>query len=155
MGYRLRRAATGAVVSAGGALLTLGLGSAAANATPGPAVHAPRSVYAARATPAAACHHCVHYRQLIGTVTASTYLEASVPTAGTYAIEYDITTTSAAFFDTYLNGTELGYVGGVTGRYVTRTVQLTAGGQLVQVGGPDGVGTADVYLISVCTHHRK
>jgi len=34
-------------------------------------------------------------------------------------------------------------------------VQLTAGGQLVQVVGPDGTGTADVYLISVRAHHRK
>jgi len=146
MGYRLRRGATGAVVSAAGALLTMGLVPAAASATP---------TLAAPATRATACHHHAHYRQLIGTVTAGTYLEASVPTAGTYAIEYDITTTSAAFFDTYLNGTELGYVGGITGRYVTSTVQLTAGGQLVQVGGPDGAGTADVYLISVRPHHRK
>ena len=146
MGYRLRRSTTGAVVFTVGALLTLDLVPAAASATPG---------HATPATRAAACHHRVHYRQLIGTVTAGTYLEASVPTAGTYAIEYDITTTSAAFFDTYLNGTELGYVGGVTGRYVTRPVQLTAGGQLVQVVGPDGAGTADVYLISVCAHHRK
>ncbi len=153
MGYRLRRAATGAVVSAAGALLTVGLVPAAASATP--AVHATRSGHAARATRAAGCHHRAQYRQLIGTVTAGTYLEASVPTAGTYAIEYDITTTSAASFDTYLNGVELGYVGGVTGRYRTRTVQLTAGGQLVQVVGPDGTGTGDVYLISVCAHHRK
>ncbi len=153
MGYRLRRAATGAVVSAAGALLTVGLIPAAANATP--TSPATRSVHATPATRAAACHHRVHYRQLIGTVTAGTYLEASVPTAGTYAIEYDITTTSAAYFDTYLNSSELGYVGGVTGRYVTGTVQLTAGGQLVQVVGPDGAGSADVYLISVCAHHRK
>jgi len=153
MGYRSRQAATGAVVSAAGALLTLGLGSAAANATP--AVHATPSVHAAAATRAGGCHHRAHYRQLIGTVTAGTYLEASVPTAGAYAIEYDITTTTAAYFDTYVNGTELGYVGGVTGRYRTRPVQLTAGGQLVQVVGPDGAGTADVHLVSVCAHHRK
>ncbi len=152
MGNRLRRAATGAVLSAAGALLTVGLVPAAASATPTPAAPAVHATHAARA---AACHHHAHYRQLIGTVTAGTYLEASVPTAGTYAIEYDITTTSAAFFDTDLNGTELGYVGGVTGRYVTRTVQLTAGGQLVQVVGPDGAGSADVYLISVRPHHRK
>jgi hypothetical protein len=86
-------------------------------------------------------------------VTASTYLEASIPTAARYAIEYDITTANAAYFDTYLNGTELGYVGGVTGRYVTRAVRLSAGGQLVQVVGPDGSGTADVYIISARAHH--
>jgi len=147
MGHRrLRRSATGAVLSAAAALLAVGVAPAAASAAPTPAVPAVH---------ATSCHHQVHYRQLIGTVTASIYLEASVPTAGTYAVEYDTTTTDAAYFDTYLNATELGYVGGVTGTYVTRAVQLSAGGQLVQVVGPDGVGSAQVYLVSVCVHHRK
>jgi len=140
---RLRRSATRSVVSAAAALLAVGLVPAAASAAPTPAAHA------------MSCHHQTHYRQLIGTVTAGTYLEASVPTAGTYAVEYDITTANAAYFDTYLNGTELGYVGGVTGTYVTRAVQLSAGGQLVQVVGPEGSGSAQVYLVSVCVHHRK
>ena len=138
---QLRQSVTALVGSA--ALLVVGLTPAAAGST--------------SATSAAhtAVSHKTHYRQLLGTVTGATYLEASVPTAGTYAIEYDITTTDAAYFDTYINGTELGYVGGVTGRYVTRAVQLSAGGQLVQVLGPDGSGSADVYIVSVRAHHRN
>ena len=88
-------------------------------------------------------HH--HYRQLLGTVTTSTYLEASTPRAGTYAIEYDVTGT--AFFDTYVQNTELGYVGGTTGVYLTRPIRLTAGGHLVQAVGPEGSGSARVYLV--------
>lgn len=84
-------------------------------------------------------------RQLLGQVSRPTYLEASTPAAGVYAIEYDIKGT--AFFDTYLDGTELGYVGGPTGTYRTRSISLTAGGHLVQVTGPDGSGTASVYLV--------
>ena len=88
-------------------------------------------------------HH--HYRQLLGMVTTSTYLEASTPKAGTYAIEYDVAGT--AFFDTYVDNTELGYVGGTTGVYLTRPNRLTAGGHLVQAVGPEGSGSARVYLV--------
>jgi hypothetical protein len=84
-------------------------------------------------------------RQLLGHVSGPTFLEASVPAAGRYALQYDIEGTAA--FDTYLNGTELGYVGGPTGTYQTRTVQLPAGGLLVQVAGPEGSGQASVYLV--------
>ena len=87
------------------------------------------------------------YRQLIGQVDESAYLEASVPSTGSYVIEYDVS--GVAAFDTYVNGTELGYVGGPTGAYQTRAVQLTAGGQLVQVVGPEGSGTASVYIVQV------
>ncbi len=131
LSLRLSVAATAAAV------LGLGLLAAGANAAT-PAA----SVVTASASPQAA-----PYRQLLGTVTASTYLEASVPRAGKYAIEYDITA-NAAFFDTYVDGTELGYVGGSTGTYLTRAVQLSASGHLVQVAGPEGVGTANVYLVA-------
>jgi hypothetical protein len=67
--------------------------------------------------------------------------------AGTYAIEYDLTA-NAAFFDTYVDGTELGYIGGATGTYLTRSVQLSSGGHLVQVAGPEGSGTANVYIVA-------
>ena len=77
------------------------------------------------------------------------FLEASAPSAGTYLIEYDITG-NAAFFDTYVNGTELGYVGGSEGTYQTLTFPLAAGGVLVQVAGPEGSGQANVYLDQVC-----
>ncbi len=90
------------------------------------------------------------YRQLLGTVTASTYLEASTPTAGTYAIEYDVTGT--AFFDTYVDNTELGYVGGSSGVYLTRPITLSAGGHLVQVVGPEGSGSAQVYIVQTSKH---
>ncbi len=88
------------------------------------------------------------YRQLIGTVSSPGYLEASAPSAGTYSIEYDIT--GSAYFDTYVNNTELGYVGGSTGIYHTRTFSLSAGGVLVQVAGPEGSGKASVYLDQAC-----
>lgn len=96
--------------------------------------------------PAQAQDSC--YRQLIGTVSSPGYLEASVPSAGTYTIEYDIAGT--AYFDTYVNGTELGYAGGSSGVYQTRTFPLAAGGVLVQVAGPEGSGQADVYLDQAC-----
>jgi hypothetical protein len=104
------------------ALITLGLAPAAANAAPPP------------------------YRQLIGVVNQPGYFEASVPDTADYRLEYD--TTGVAFFDTYVDGTELGYVGGPAGSYQTRIVQLSAGGHLVQVVGPEGNGTARVYLVS-------
>ena len=113
------------------AVLTAGISSAS---TP-PAVR-----------PAQAQDSC--YRQLIGTVSSPQYLEASAPSAGTYTIEYDITGT--AFFDTYVNNSELGYVGGSSGVYQTRTFSLPAGGVLVQVAGPEGSGQASVYLDQAC-----
>ena len=87
-------------------------------------------------------------RQLIGTVSSPGYLEASAPSAGTYSIEYDVT--GIAFFDTYVNNTELGYVGGSSGAYQTSTFPLSAGGVLVQVAGPEGSGQANVYLDQAC-----
>ena len=101
----------------------------------------------APATASAAPAYGATYRQLIGHVTGPTYLEASTPSAGTYAVEYDVT--GVSYWDTYINGTELGYVGGVAGTYYTRDVSLNGGGQLVQVTGPEGTGEADVYLVSV------
>ncbi|MEU3508267.1 hypothetical protein ABZ733_10090 [Streptomyces longwoodensis] len=91
--------------------------------------------------------HTAAFRQLIGHVSGPAYLEASVPASGSYTIEYQITGNAA--FDTYVNGAELGYVGGSTGTYRTRTVKLPAGGVLVQVAGPEGSGQAAVYLVSV------
>ena len=104
------------------ALATVALTPAAAGATPAPG-----------------------YRQLIGTVSTTTYLEASTPAAGTYALEYDIT--GLAFFDTYVDGTELGYVGVPDGAYRTRAVPLRPGGHLIEAVGPEGSGTARVYLV--------
>ncbi len=87
------------------------------------------------------------FRQLLGYVDGPASFEASTPTAGSYVIEYTVTGT--AFFDTYVNGTELGYVGGPTGTYRTRMLPLSAGGQLVHVAGPEGAGTASVYLVQI------
>lgn len=114
--------------------------AAAAIAVAGPAGAAGGAPVAAApaAAPAAA------YRQLIGQVSRPTYLEASTPAAGKYRIEYEITGT--AYFDTYVDGIELGYVGGPTGTYRTRSLRLSAGGHLVQVVGPEGSGSAKVYL---------
>ncbi len=88
-------------------------------------------------------------RQLLGQVTGSgpTYLEASAHTAGTYAIEYDIKGT--AFYDTYVDDIGLGYVGGGTGIYRTRSLTLSAGGHLVSVPGVEGSATASVYLVQI------
>ncbi|WP_410623616.1 hypothetical protein [Amycolatopsis sp. cmx-8-4] len=86
-------------------------------------------------------------RQLLGRVSGSAYFEASLPAAGGYAIEYDITAT--AFFDTYVDEVELGYVGGPAGVYRTRSLTLTKGGHLVHVVGPEGSGMASVYLVRV------
>lgn len=122
-------------VSAAAALLVMGFVPATAAA-------------ATTVTAAESTTQNTSYRQLIGTASAPTYLEASVPTAGNYAIEYEVTTKSAAYFDTYVNGVRLGYVGGVTGTYRTRSIQLPAGGQLVRVTGPSGIGSAKVYIVS-------
>ncbi|HEV2636408.1 MAG TPA: hypothetical protein VGX23_14755 [Actinocrinis sp.] len=124
-----------AAVLAGAPVLALGF-AATANAASTPA--APGSAHAPKA-----CS-----RQLIGTVSSPEYLEASAPAAGKYTVEYDVTGT--AYFDTYVNGTELGYVGGGTGTYHTRSFSLSAGGVLVQVAGPEGSGQAKVYLDQVC-----
>ncbi|MDI5962418.1 hypothetical protein [Streptantibioticus silvisoli] len=86
-------------------------------------------------------------RQLLGQVSGPTYLEASAPVAGVYAVEYDVTGNAA--FDTYIDGTELGYVGASPGVYQTRSVSLSAGGHLVQVAGPEGSGQASVYLVQI------
>ncbi len=85
------------------------------------------------------------YRQLIGEVSGPTYLEASVPAEGRYALEFDVT--GVAMFDAYVNGVETGYVGGPDGVYQTKSLQLTAGGQLVEVVGPEGTGSATVYVV--------
>ncbi|MFB7732578.1 hypothetical protein ACFC19_39685, partial [Streptomyces sp. NPDC056127] len=88
-------------------------------------------------------------RQLLGQVATNgpTYFEASAQTEGTYAIEYDIDGT--AFYNTYVNDVELGYVGGSTGVYRTRSLQLSAGGHLVKVPGADGSATTAVYLVKL------
>ncbi len=86
-------------------------------------------------------------RQFVGQVTGSTYFEVSPPAAGTYALEYELEGT--AFFDTYVDEVELGYVGGSAGVYRTRPLSLTAGGHVVHVAGPDGAGTASVYLVEL------
>ena len=70
-----------------------------------------------------------------------------MPTNGNYAIEYDIVA-GTAFFDTYVNGTELGCVGGSKGAYFTKALNLHSGGQLVRVVGPEVLGTARVYIVS-------
>jgi hypothetical protein len=85
------------------------------------------------------------YRQLIGQVSGPAFLEASVPAAGDYALEFDVS--GLAFFDAYVNGVETGYAGGPDGDYQTRPLPLSAGGVLVQVTGPEGTGTAAVYLV--------
>ena len=87
------------------------------------------------------------FRQLIGTVSGSTDLEVGVPGSGTYAVEYDVTGT--AYFDTYVDGTELGYVGGTDGVFQTRTLQLSSSGHLIHVAGPEGSGSATVYLVAI------
>ncbi len=86
-------------------------------------------------------------RTFLGTVTGSRFLEAPAYTDGTYVFEYVVT--GVGFFDTYVNGVELGYVGGSSGTYQTKPVVLRAGGQLVQVVGPEGSATADLYIVRV------
>lgn len=105
------------------------------------------------ATPSAHASTTAHHeaaagRRLLGTVSGSTYLEASVPADGTYAIEY-VTSGGVSFWDTYVDGTELGYVGGAPGTYRTEAIALRAGGHLVQVVGPEGSGTAEVYGVRI------
>lgn len=77
-------------------------------------------------------------RQLLGIVTGVTDFEVSAHNAGAYAVEYEVADVS--FWNTYINGLELGYVGGSTGVYRTRSVTLTAGDHLVRVTGPEGHG---------------
>lgn len=137
---KLLRSAQFSVVAAA-TVFAAGLVPATASAAPTPAASSAHKIHKSHKI------HTATYRQLLGTVSGPTYLEASVPSAGNYAVEYDITS-GVAFFDTYINGTELGYVGGGTGAYLTRSVTLTAGGQLVQVAGPEGSGTANVYIVS-------
>ncbi|WP_410589362.1 hypothetical protein [Amycolatopsis sp. lyj-23] len=86
-------------------------------------------------------------RQLLGWVSSDAYFEASAPAAGVFALEYDLEGT--AFFDTYVDDVELGYVGGSAGVHRTRPLSLTAGGHVVHVVGPEGSGTASVYLIKL------
>lgn len=143
---KLLRSAQFSVVAAA-AVFAAGLVPATASAAPTPAVSSAHKIHKSHKSHKSHKNYTATYRQLLGTVSGPTYLEASVPSAGNYAIEYDITS-GVAFFDTYINGTELGYVGGGTGAYLTRSVPLTAGGQLVQVAGPEGSGTANVYIVS-------
>ena len=118
------------------AVMTLGL------------VPAPASAAVDTSTPGAAnVVRTAEFRQLIGDVSTSTYFEVGVPGAGTYVLEYEIT--GVAFFDTYVDGIELGYVGGAGGSYRTRPIELSASGHLVQAVGPDGSGSARVYLVQV------
>lgn len=49
-----------------------------------------------------------------------------MPKNGSYAIDYDIVN-GTAFFDTFLNGAELGYVGGLRARNFTKALYLRAG----------------------------
>ena len=99
-------------------------------------------------TTSAASERATPYRQLLGTITTKPVIfEASVPVRGTYLFEYEVT--GLAYFDTYVDGTELGYVGGSTGTYQTRTVQLSAGGHLVDAVGPHGNGTARIYIVQI------
>ncbi len=86
-------------------------------------------------------------RQLLGQVSGPAYFEASPPAAGSYAVEYEIT--GSGFFDTYVDEVELSYVGGPAGIYRTRALSLSEGGHLVHVVGPEGSGTASVYLVQV------
>ncbi|WP_146073661.1 hypothetical protein [Amycolatopsis sp. CA-126428] len=127
---------------AGPPSLVLGVAILAACATPTAAAASfLRSVAEAPSTVVAASPT----RQLIGQVTGSTYFEVSPPAAGAYAFEYKLEGT--AFFDTYVDEVELGYVGGSAGVHRTRPLSLTAGGHVVHVAGPEGAGTALVYLV--------
>lgn len=93
------------------------------------------------------------YRQLLGRVTGPQLFESSVPVNGTYAFEYVIRDGVFAAYDTYVNDRlpSLGYTGGVPGGpYRTgKAVQLNAGGHLVKVVGPEGSGSADVYIVQI------
>lgn len=93
------------------------------------------------------------YRQLVGRVSGPKLFESSVPVNGTYAFEYVVLDGVFAAYDTYVDDRlpGLGYTGGVPGGpYRTvQTVQLSAGGHLVKVVGPEGSGSADVYIVQV------
>ncbi|MFD9701779.1 hypothetical protein [Lentzea sp. NPDC059081] len=84
-------------------------------------------------------------RQLLGTVTGVTDFDATAPADGEYAVEYEVG--GVSYWDTYVDGLELGYVGGAQGVYRTRSLTLTAGCHLVRVAGPEGWGSAKVYLV--------
>ncbi len=87
-------------------------------------------------------------RQLLGTISSGTeYYEASAHVSGTYVIEYEVT--GVAFFGTYVDEEELGYVGGPTGTYRTREFPLSEGGHLVQAVGPEGYGEARIHLVQL------
>ncbi|WP_410631517.1 hypothetical protein [Amycolatopsis sp. cmx-4-83] len=132
------------LAEAGVPVLVLGVAILAACVTPTAALASERhSVAAVRS----AVVEASPTRQLVGQVTGSTYFEVSPPAAGTYAFEYELEGT--AFFDTYVDEVELGYVGGSAGVHRTRPLSLTAGGHLVHVVGPEGTGTASVYLVEL------
>ena len=89
------------------------------------------------------------FRQLIGHVVASGYFEASVPVAGNYAIEYDVTK-GIVYYNTLIDGVGLGSAGGPAGTTNhTAATPLTAGGHLVNVAGGEGTGEADLYLVQI------
>lgn len=95
---------------------------------------------ATHARAAGSAHHRIH----LGEVTRPTDFEVSTRT-GRYVFAYAVT--GVCYFDTYVNGVELGYVGGPTGVYRTREVELKAGVQRVAAVGPHGSCQADLYLI--------
>ncbi|HEX7307911.1 hypothetical protein [Lentzea sp.] len=86
-------------------------------------------------------------RQLLGTVTGVHDFDATAPSAGSYAVEYEVA--GVSYWNTYVDGVELGYVGGAAGTYRTRVLTLTAGCHLVRVTGPEGWGSAKVYLVKL------
>lgn len=139
-GVKLSRATAISAVFGLTVALTVGLSPTVSNAaTMGANVPAVASAPSASA-----------YRQLVGTVSGPALFESSVPVNGTYAFEYAVTDGIFAAFDTYVDGVELGYTGGVPGGvYRSRAVALNAGGHLVQIAGPEGSGTAKVYIVQV------
>jgi hypothetical protein len=119
-------------------VVALAVMAVVATTTP-PALAAPVAASAGPATAAS-------YRHYLGTTSAPVSFRTSVPRAGRYALQYSISGT--AFFDTYVGDRELGYVGGPSGTYTTTSVWLRAGRHVVQVVGPEGSGSARVYLVS-------
>ncbi|GAB7044467.1 MULTISPECIES: hypothetical protein [Catenuloplanes] len=140
---RLYRSATAAATCglAVAAMIVAGPGAAVAatgSATAGSAIVGPAATGhapAARTT----------YRQFLGEVTTPTSYPANVPHAGSYVFEYEVQ--GLAYFNTYVDDLELGYVGGVAGTYRTPAVRLEAGERRVRAVGPHGPGTAKVYLV--------
>ncbi|WNV82993.1 hypothetical protein [Umezawaea sp. Da 62-37] len=107
----------------------------------------PGVIASAEASPVTTAAQSTSSRQLLGTTSNSATYTPTVAASGTYVMEYEVD--GVSFYNTAIDGKELGYVGGSSGTYSTRSFELTAGTHTVKVIGPEGYGTVKVYLARV------